>query len=181
MATYSYEETAAALGSLCMDFQGLENRLLGLFSAITDKADARVGAIIGSQLSFRKLCHVVDAICRYRIQDKDALQALSDVIGKCLQMEQERNTYIHSYYETIFLGGEGSAVFDRFKQKIKLGKGYSAHHEEHDITKLHSLSTEMNILCERIDDFVDHLREIGIVLPDPTLTAEILENHSLEA
>jgi hypothetical protein len=166
MAKHSYEDVAAALGELCIKFQGLEFALGELLWPFVNPNDQRVATIIGSQLSFSKLCDVIDALCRYRTSDARLLETLKGILRDCGRLEGERNTYIHSYYEINYWGPDG-ITFERSKQKIKRGKGYRPDFEIYDPIKLNVLSTEMGDLLMRIYAFTEQLREEKVIPPEP--------------
>lgn len=157
----SHEQCATALGEMSMAFQELENRLLELFAAITNK-DPMVGLIIGSQLSFGKLCNTTEALCRHWTKDKEITEEISSIVKKCSELEAQRNIYIHSYYASASFG-EGLEVFARSKHKIKRGKGFSSDCDSHDPEKLHNLAFDMESEVRRIKDFLNWLREDNIV------------------
>ncbi|HTX21700.1 MAG TPA: hypothetical protein VMD27_07585 [Candidatus Aquilonibacter sp.] len=159
------EQCAAALGEMTMAFQELENKLLELFASVTNK-DPMVGLIIGSQLSFRKLCDTTEAICRHKTDDKEMVKEISAIVKKCSQLETHRNTYIHSYYAS-FSFEDGDEVYARSKHKIKRGKGFSSDCDSHDPEKLRDLAFDMGSEVRRINEFLDWLREERIIGPKP--------------
>src|SRR5437660_10990972 len=93
----------AALGELSMRFQDLENRLRGVFAALTDKDDPMIGTIIATVLPFKKLCDVTDALCRHRTKDVEVLETIHAILAFSSRLEEKRNTYIHSYYDFLAL------------------------------------------------------------------------------
>lgn len=162
----SHKECATALGEMSMAFQELENRLLELFASFTDKDDLMTGLIIGSQLSFRKLCDTSEALCRHRTKDKEAITEISAIVKNCAKLEGQRNTYIHSYYASASFG-DALEVFARSKHKIKRGKGFSSDCDSHEPEKLRDLAFDMESEARRIKEFLEWLREDGIVPPEP--------------
>jgi hypothetical protein len=161
----SHEECATALGEMSMAFQELENRLLELFASVTDKDDLTVGLIIGSQLPFRKLCDTAEALCRHRTKDKEVTGEISAIVKKCAGLEEQRNTYIHSYYASASFG-DGLEVFARSKHKIKRGKGFSSDCDSHEPTKLRDLAFDMQTEARKIKEFLEWLRNDGIIPPE---------------
>jgi hypothetical protein len=162
----SHEECATALGEMSMAFQELENRLLELFASVTDKDDPMAGLIIGSQLSFCKLCDTVEALCRHRTKDEEVIGEISAIVKKCAVLEGQRNTYIHSYYASGFFG-DGLEVFARSKHKIKSGKGFSSVCDSHEPAELRDLAFDIDTEARRIKEFLKWLREDGIIPPEP--------------
>lgn len=159
------EQCAAALGEMTMAFQELENKLLELFASVTNK-DPMVGLIIGSQLSFGKLCDTTEAVCRHKTSHKEMVKEISSIVKKCAALEAYRNTYIHSYYAS-FSFEDGDEVFARSKHKVKRGKGFSSDCDSHDPEKLRDLAFDMGSEARKIKEFLRWLREEGIVEPEP--------------
>jgi hypothetical protein len=160
----SHEQCATALGEMSMAFQELENRLLELFASLTGK-DPMVGLIVGSQLSFSKLCNVTEALCRFRTNDKEIAEEISSIVKKCAELEGQRNTYIHSYYASAFFG-DGLEVFARSKHKIKRGKGFFSDCDSHDPEKLRNLAFDIDLEARRINEFLGWLRVESVIEPE---------------
>jgi hypothetical protein len=159
------EQCAAGLGEMTMAFQELENKLLELFASVTNK-DPMVGLMIGSQPSFGKLCNTTEAVCRHKTNDKEMVKEISAIVKKCAALEACRNTYIHSYYAS-FSFEDGDEVFARTKHKVKRGKGFSSDCDSHGLEKLRNLAFDMGSEARRIKEFLNCLREEGIVEPEP--------------
>jgi hypothetical protein len=162
----SHEECATALGEMSMVFQELENRLLELFSSVTDKHDLTVGLIIGSRFSFGKLCDTVGAIGRHRINDSELIEELFAILKNCAKFEEKRNTYVHSYYPAAHFEA-GLEVFARSKHRVRRGKGFSTLYDSHEPEKLKELAFDMSTETRRIGEFLNWLRKDGIVPPVP--------------
>jgi hypothetical protein len=160
MATY--DEVTSALGEMNIAFQALENEILELFSQIAYPNDEMVGIIVGSHLSFTKLVDVVDATCRYRTKDTEVLEHLSVLIKKCSQIEPERNTYTHSFYDLRLMAGD-RVEFQRIKSRLKRGKGYTVMAEEFEPEKARTFAQRMHQQTTEIDDFRALLRGKGII------------------
>jgi hypothetical protein len=158
------KQCAMALGEMTMAFQELERRLLELFASVTNK-DPLVGLIIGSQLPFRKLCDTTDALCRHKTKDKEILSEISAIVKKCADLEAQRNVFVHSYYASASFGDDDE-VFARSKHKIKRGKGLSSDCDSHDPEQLRDLAFNMGSEVRRIKEFLNWLREEGVVEPE---------------
>lgn len=157
-----HEECATALGEMCMAFQSLENRIVELFASLVDNEDPAVGLIVGSQLPFAKLSRTVEALCRHRTQNEEILLEISEIVKECAALEQTRNTYIHSHYDSMYTEN-GLEVWCRSKHTIKKGTGLTSVYDEHDPQKLRDLSFAMDTLTRRIQEFLNWLRDESII------------------
>jgi hypothetical protein len=157
----SHQNCANALGEMSMSFQELENTLLELFAGLTNKADRTAGFIVGSTLSFGKLCQVISALSKHRIHDPDLNEWLSGILGKCQKLEGKRNTYIHSFYPSFYFD-DGLEVIGRLKHKLTKGK-YARHWDDHDPEKLRTLAFELNSCTRDLNELLKELEEMGII------------------
>jgi hypothetical protein len=152
----------AAIGELSMAFQELENSLIWLFARLTDPNHDTVGVIIASQLPFGKLTAVLAAIFRYRVKDPTLVDRCDSLLKEGQQLEQQRNTYIHSFYDWREISGE-RITYERIKNRIKPGKGFSPDYEMLDTEKVGKISEQFRILIAGIDLFFEELQERGII------------------
>ncbi len=153
-----------AIGEMSMSFQELENSLLELFASLNNGADRTAGFIVGSTLPFRRLCQVIGTLSKHRVQDSDLNEWLSDILTKCQKLEDERNTYIHSFYP-LFCFGDGIEVLGRFKHKITK-RGYALYSEDHNSEKIRALAFEFTSCNRDVSDYLKELREQRLVPND---------------
>jgi hypothetical protein len=161
----SHQEVAASLGEMSMSFQELENSMLELFASLINGKDPTSGYIIGTQLSFRKLCQVVGALVANKTEDTDLRECFAGILKLCQKHEEERNTYIHSFYPAWYFE-DGLEVFGRFKHKINK-RGYAPQADDPDPEKMRTLSFELNSCTRQVNEFLKELRDLGIVPPEP--------------
>lgn len=152
MKNTTHQDCANALGEMTMSFQELENSLLELFSGLNNDADRTVGLIVGSALSFGRLCQVIGAVSKHRIQDPDLNEYLSGILNKCQKLEEERNKYIHSFYPAFNLG-DGLEVIGRLKHKVTKG-GYARQWDDHDPEKMRTLSFELDSSTREVNELL---------------------------
>lgn len=145
-----------------MVFQELENALILLFASLTDPAHDSVGIIVASQLSFRKLVDILDAVFRYRTKNVELILQLESILKGSLELEQQRNIYIHSFYDWHEISGD-TVTYQRIKNRIKRGKGFSPDYEMLDTAKLGQIIDRFRILIAGIDLFFERLQQDGII------------------
>jgi hypothetical protein len=161
MEIASHQDCANALGEMSMSFQALENALLELFAALNNKSDRTAGFIVGSTLSFGKMCQIISALSKHRIQDADLNECLSGILGKCQKLKDERNSYIHSFYPAFYLG-DGLDVIGRLKHKLTKS-GYTRHWDDHDPEKIRTLAFELDTCTREINELSTELNQSGII------------------
>lgn len=151
----------AALGDYIIAFQSLEHELINLFTCLIDKNNPHIGEIISSKMSFNMLIDVLDAIVRFRVKDPELIEEMSRIMVLSLKFQEERNSYVHSYYNAICSDFHGDDSFNREKKRIKRGKGYELQVVKHDPDKL--VQSERNIygLIVNILNFAEKLKEKG--------------------
>ena len=152
MKIATHQDCANALGEMTMSFQGLENSLLELFAALNNEADRTVGLIVGSALSFGKLCQVMGALSKHRIKDTDLNEYLSGILTKCQKLEGERNKYIHSFYPAFYLD-DGLEVMGRLKHKLTKS-GYARQWDDHDPEQIRTLSFELDSRTREVSELL---------------------------
>jgi hypothetical protein len=157
-----YRDPAASLGDLSMAFQELENGLIIVFASLVDPKDDRVGFIIASQLSFRRLVALVDAVGRHRTKRPDLIGQMESLLKESSLLEQERNKYIHSFYDFREIAGE-RVTYERMKNRIKAGKGFSPDYEMLDTGKVDAITERLRILIAAVDLFFERLQREGII------------------
>ena len=152
MKITTHQDCANALGEMTMSFQELENSLLELFSGLNNDADRTVGFIVGSTLSFGRLCQVIGAVSKHLIQDPDLNEYLSGILNNCKKLEEERNKYIHSIYPSFNLG-DALEVIGRLKHKVTK-EGYARQWDDHDPEKMRTLSFELDSHTREVNELI---------------------------
>ncbi len=162
MALHDFNETTSALGDLVIAFQTLENSLLRLFCRLVCTQDVEPGIIIGSQISFKNLILLTDALCRYRTQDEATLAELAEIAKLAGEHEITRNRFMHSHYDIVRMVHDKIEV-ERIKRNVRLGKGFVPVYETYDPSKVHDAASAMLSLSKRIDSFHEILVAQGII------------------
>src|SRR2546430_2744736 len=145
-----------------MVFQELENSLVWLFARLTEQAHDTVGMIIASRLSFGSLTAITAALLRYRTKDTKLISQCDELIGECQQLEQLRNTYIHSFYDWRMISGD-TISYERIKHRIKPGKGFSPDYEMLDTDKIREIVERFHIQIAALDLFFEELQSHGVI------------------
>jgi hypothetical protein len=92
------DEMLRALGRVTVNFQ-LTEMMLNMLTWMLISEDARIGKIITSNLSFSRVCDVFLSIVRLKADGQDELiTEVEGLIKKASELEQERNTLVHSCY-----------------------------------------------------------------------------------
>jgi hypothetical protein len=155
---------AAAIGELIIAFQELENALILVLAGLTDPTDDRVGIIVATQLSFRRIGMVTEAMLHHRTTSKELRQNFAGILKNSRRLEEERNKYVHSFYDWHEITN-GGITYERLKDRIKSGKGFSPDYELLDTGKVVEICERLRILTAAIDLFFEQL-QIGRVIPD---------------
>jgi len=158
----AYRDPAASLGDLSMAFQELENGLIVVFAGLADPKDDIVGVIIASQLSFRRLIALIDAVGRYRTKKSGLIDEMQSLLKESCLLEEERNKYIHSFYDLREIAGD-RVTYERMKNRIKTGKGFSPDYEMLDTGKVDAITERLRILIAGVDLFFERLQKEGVV------------------
>jgi hypothetical protein len=88
---------AEALGRVVIQQQSLEV-YLSLYAWCLIAAGSEVGQAVTAPLSFRLLCNLFLELAAIRILDQKLVGRIGEVITRIRQLEQRRNTFIHSVY-----------------------------------------------------------------------------------
>jgi hypothetical protein len=152
----SNEYNLASIGALVLAFQSLEFQLCGLLGSLLDRDDVKVGIIASSQLSFAKLIDALDAVFRYRCDDKHLVDDLSSILVKAAKFEEERNKFLHSYYYQFDFVGN-TVQYKRIKRRTRRGKGYLPSFDEFDPEQLSALVFEVETWSTFVTSFAQEL------------------------
>jgi hypothetical protein len=109
------------LGRLVVSFQSLELTLIEYLASLANQSDREIGYIISEGLSFKKLVTTVDALAKYR-ESTEKYISLNELLKNALKLEEERNKFVHGYWDLSFEQKRMEWVC--FKRKNRLGKGH---------------------------------------------------------
>ncbi len=136
------------LGRLVASFQSLELTLIEYFAALLSWQDRELGYIVSDGLPFKKLVTTIDAVAKYK-EKPEAYTGLSDLLGRCLKLEERRNKYVHGYWDITPTEGD-SLKWVWFKRKNRLGKG-NVHTEE-------KLAADLDLFVNQSTDLQEAIR-----------------------
>lgn len=110
------EQHYTELGVLIVQFQNLE-QTIAFFTTELISNDQTLGNILISKISFRNLCELFETLFNYRCINPELNEALKKLLTRIKEIEDKRNTYVHSTwgFPSTRLG-EGAL---RIKKKIK--------------------------------------------------------------
>ena len=96
------DEHYLAIGRICVAFSELDQYVsyyIWTFIS-TDRvaSDQPIGQIITSEISFTKELDLLCALFKYRIKDKNQVKILEKFISRISEIEQNRNTMLHSIW-----------------------------------------------------------------------------------
>jgi hypothetical protein len=105
----NYEKTIEGLGTICVEFQGLESFLKSAIALLICPNDTPVGIIVTAQLSFNATLDLLYALYHHRFSDDppDTFKALDKYLEKCGKAATRRNEIVHSYVAPDFKTGKG--------------------------------------------------------------------------
>lgn len=126
------------LGTLCVNFSEIEDALQWLIGGLISR-DATINAIVTSDLSFKARISLLKSLVIYRVssisvspQAKDQiLNSLDSLSAKLGQMEEKRNSCIHSNWSHIT---KENSEFDVIRNKLT-SRGKGLNKQEVVITK----------------------------------------------
>jgi hypothetical protein len=118
LSAYSAEHLSG-IGRVVIGFQNLEAVLVYCVSAVIDREDQDLGAIICAQMSFDRLCHTLAALAKHRVRDPRAVTMLDELLVRISTAEQDRNRLLHSAWGI----DDETGVVRRFKTTARRKEG----------------------------------------------------------
>ena len=141
-----------ALGQITANFTILEDFIKSLITDLIG-SDTKVATIITCELSFRKLMDLLAAISAYRVADEEKLETMKRIISRAGEIEQKRNTVIHSGWAF----GKDAGDLTRVKTTAKRKHGLRFHNEPMDTATLYAIADEIAELSGDIVKFHETL------------------------
>ena len=80
----------------------------------------RLGQTITAQLSFRQKTELLSSICRDKLNNPDELAKLDEVLSRVSQLEQERNTVVHSVWTASALSETTARIKATARKGLKI-------------------------------------------------------------
>jgi len=147
------------LGRISYYFQLIEGAFYLLANCLIS-SDHKIGQILLSRLSFSHLCTVLVNLFRYQVADKKVVDELEEIIKAASDLEESRNSIIHSVY--LPSEDESQHIVTRFKVILKR-TGIKTHSHEMDAADIRVVADQMAELFERILQFLGMVDEQGLV------------------
>ena len=140
-----------ALGRITVNIQTLET-VLSFITWSLIGPDQKVGMIITSQMSFKRLCNLLGALFRHKVQSPERVEELNDLLRRAATVEQRRNTVIHSTWSTSDEAGLPEA--SRFKITASRKKGLNIQSEGATLDDLNEIADEMREVIRVLISFM---------------------------
>lgn len=134
------EEFIRAVGRLTINFAHLEF-CFSLFCGSHMRAPNPINEIITAELSFKQLLNISASIFHELEQDNERLSKFDQIVGNSYELEQKRNTIIHSFYGQ---NKKGDGIVIRQKTTAKGKKGFKRHYEELNAKEIDSIADTMS-------------------------------------
>jgi hypothetical protein len=145
----------ASMGALVFNFQSLEAELIQLLCEMIDSRSENLPRILTSSLSFRRIIDALGSLAFEKLKDRSDLNdRLQAVLSKALELEGERNRYVHSHYDLMEWNFLDQVRFGQEKHHVKYGNGYRVSRETFDPKKI-------DVICAGIADAISALLEVS--------------------
>jgi hypothetical protein len=120
------DEQLAELGRLSANSATLERATKNLIAYFLDN-DPWIGEIVTASLTLPKALDVLDALVRYRSEDKAILDQVKDALDKAARAHERRNSLIHARWssQTIVKDGHTLVAAMRTRTTVKRNRGVS--------------------------------------------------------
>jgi hypothetical protein len=141
-----------ALGQITANFTILEDFLKSLITDLIGY-DSTIAKIITCELSFRKLVDLLATISAYRIADEEKLKTMKQIISRAGEVENKRNTVVHSGWTF----GRSAGSVTRIKTTAKRKHGLRSHEEPMETATLYAIADEIAELSGDIVKFHEAL------------------------
>ncbi len=144
------------LGRVTVNFQLMEVYISFFLWALVDSEDQGKGQILTSKMPFSRICDVALALMKRKFADNhvDVVRRIEQHIKKASQLEQDRNTMLHS----VWAVGTAEDPSTRLKYIISRRKGFEVVVEQVSPGDIQSIADDMKKLSE------EFLKDILIVL-----------------
>lgn len=152
----NFRNPSDKIGNLVVAFQNVEKNLVVTLGLILNDEDWEVPKIFASKLSFSNLCDVLDALVRVKYPDSSYIGTLEDIIKQASALEQQRNTFVHSFYDWTSFTPVG-ITYERTKHRVKRNKGFVSSSDQIDVDGDQIM--DAITAAEEVDRMIDALNE----------------------
>ena len=136
------------IGKVSTHFALLESYISNLIIIFLEK-DQRIGQIITSNCSFQRLMDLLSSLAKYKLKDLNDLSDLEDLMKRANQVEQKRNSIVHS----IYAAGTTSDMITRLKMIAKQDRGFKFSSQDLTAEDIHLIAEEISKVAEDIQQF----------------------------
>jgi hypothetical protein len=147
---FTWDESARAIGRICMSFQKLEESLSGHIASLVSK-DLQLGIIITAELSFRTKASLLRSVFLYRTDSPEVPGALKRLFARMHSAEQRRNTLLHSYWGRT---PDDNETLTRFKYTAKSAKGFVHHIEPLHHEDIDAMADEIGAVTSDLSEYM---------------------------
>ncbi len=111
-------DPTSTLGLIIFSFQELEHALVELLGQLLGNVE--YARIIASEISFYKIINIIESIMYQNNVKSIVIDEFSELKKELKRVEEDRNKYVHSYYEIVEYHGS-YIKYLRMKDKNKTG------------------------------------------------------------
>jgi hypothetical protein len=146
------DEIQLALGKLVVAFSELEAAVIGGIAEFFPLDSFSEVELLANALSFRKSLDVLDALVRLRCTVPETIQAWQKRMKEASDLEDKRNTFIHSTWEWNVKKKDGVPEFllRRKRTLARRGKGRIAHDEVPSVQQLIACAEQMRMAAAKL-------------------------------
>jgi hypothetical protein len=145
----SCDDHLKVIGLVTVNFSLLENELAFDIHVLLG-LDHRTSQIITAELRFKGLLDLFSSLCINKMKNETASTELKELVKKVYQVEQKRNSIIHSLWA---VGNTGDTI-TRFKQTAKSSKGLHFQYEQVTVEKLQKIADEIAEATAEVHNFL---------------------------
>ena len=150
---------AEAIGRMCIAFSSLEGQLKFMVGKLVG-IDQIVGQIITAELSFRNILNLLGSLYKHRTNDNDFRKKVDDLLKNISNLEQNRNSLIHSTYGLT----KDPETIARFKNTARMKHGLKNNFDIITIEQIDHLVVEIeNANSEVINLFLEYAEKNDII------------------
>jgi hypothetical protein len=150
-----------AMGAMMFAFQEMEAEFTSLLGNLIEIRGWQQFGIVCDKLTFADLLDVVGAVSQHKGLPVELVERLKKSLNKAAKLSEERNRYVHSYYDVMAWNFMGEVEIHRSNNKVSRRTGIRTDFEIYDPQKLRELAEQITSetlsLLGLHDEFKDHL------------------------
>ena len=141
------DENLRAIGQVVVRFNLLEGGL-SLLIWILSGVEQDIRYIITAGLSFRNLLDIFSSLCRYKLDEPEAINRLNELIKRLVQAGEKRNQVVHS----VWAGNLYGAAL-RSKATARARKGFKLQFEATETEELDAIASFIGEVAKDVGAF----------------------------